>query len=107
MYQFKEKFTAPQSYIDQYDNTSLEHSKTTISPHRSRMTYIAGQTSPSNIFKQKTSPNISKSSNRGSLQTLHELKKRDHLKLAHDDSIDEERLSHASARSYERILEED
>ena len=107
MAQFKEKFRAPQSYIDQYDNTSLEHSKTTISPTRSRMTHIAGQTSPSNIFKQKTTPAVSRSSNKGSIKTLQEPKKLDNLRLAKDDSIDEERLSHGSARSYERILEED
>ena len=46
MAEFKEKFRAPQSFIDQFDNVSFEHSKTANSPIRSRMEKMAGATNP-------------------------------------------------------------
>ena len=46
MAEFKEKFRAPQSFIDQFDNVSFEHSKTNVSPQRSRMETMAGATNP-------------------------------------------------------------
>ena len=106
--EFKEKFRAPQSFIDQWDTVVIESSKTT-SPQRSQMGTMAGQNSQRNVIKPKASgPSSRATSAKRSTHGSQSPRKLDTLKITKGaDSIDEERLSNASARSYERLLDEE
>ena len=73
------------------------------------MAVIAAQTSQRNVLKQRASgPSSRATSAKRSTHGSQSPRKLDTLKITKGaDSIDEEKLSNASARSYERLIAEE